>query len=78
MNGPECVLECVSDASDMECMSARGKTGHGPIQTGDVGRVRDGNGESNEPHRTISETVPAPRDAVCKVRSVFCEQSKRA
>ena len=56
MNVPECVLECVSDTNDKECV----EMGHGPIQTGDVGRVTDGNGEPNGPHGTIWETAPAP------------------
>ena len=78
MNGPECVLECVSDASDMECMSARGKTGHGPIQTGDVGRVTDGNGKPNGLHGIVLETALALQDTACEIRSVFCERPRRA
>ena len=61
-------MECVGDASDVECKSARGKTGHGPIQTGDLGRVMDG---------VILEIAPAPRNAVCEVRSWFCEPLNR-
>ena len=54
------------------------KTGRGPIQTGDVGRVTDGNGEPNGPNGTISETAPAPWDAACEVRSMFCEWPRHA
>ena len=69
MNAPECVLERASGANDMECMSARVEMEHGPTQTGDVGRVTDG---------IILETAPAPRDAACEVRSVFCGRPKHA
>ena len=62
------VPECVQTASNMACVSAREEMGHGPTQTGDVGRVMDG---------VISETAPAPRDAACEVHSVFCEWPKR-
>ena len=62
-NVPECVLERVSDANDMVCMSACVELGHGPIQSGDVGRVTDGNGEPNGPLGTILEIAPASRDA---------------
>jgi len=48
-------------------MSARGKTGHGPIQMGDVGRVTDG---------LILETASAPRGVVCEVSFVFCERPR--
>ena len=78
VNVPECVLECVSDASDMECMSARGKTGHGPIQTGDVGRVTDGNGKPNGLHGIVLETALALQDTACEVCSVFCGRPKLA
>ena len=74
MNVPECVSKCVQNANDMACE----KMGHGPIQTGDVGCVTDGNGEPNGPHRIVLETVPAPRDAACEVRSVFCGRPERA
>ena len=45
----------------------------------DDGRIRtgDGNGEPGRPHKVILETVPAPRDAACEVRSVFCERPER-
>ena len=36
---PECVSKRVSSANDMACVSAREKMGHGPTQTGVVGRV---------------------------------------
>ena len=58
----------MSGANDMACVSACEEMGHGPTQMGDVGRVTDG---------VISETTPAPRDAACEVRSVFCERPKR-
>ena len=69
MNVPECVSKCVLNANDKECVSAYEEMGHGPTQTGDVGRVTDG---------AILETAPAPRDAACEVRSVFCEWPRRA
>ena len=60
MNVPECVLKRVSGANDMACVSACVEMLQGPTLTGDVGRVTDG---------AILETAPAPRDAVCEVRS---------
>ena len=78
VNAPECVLERASGANDMAWLSAQDGVGHGLIQTGDVGRVTDGNGEPNGPHGTISETVPAPWNAACEVLSVFCEWLRRA
>ena len=69
MNVPECVLKCVQNANDMACVSVRVEMKHGPTQTGDVGRVTD---------RAILETVPAPWDAACEVRSISCERPKRA
>ena len=46
----------------------------------DDGRIQkgDGNGEPGRPHEVVLETAPAPQDAVCEVRSVFCERPKRA
>ena len=67
VNVPECVLKRVSGANDMVCVSACEEMGHGPTQTGDVGRVTDG---------AISETAPAPRDAVCEIRSASCKPPK--
>ena len=64
-----CVSKCVQNANDMACVSACEEVEHGPTQTGVVGCVTDG---------AILETAPAPRDAACKVCSVFCEWSKRA
>ena len=61
---PECVPEGKYRANDMECVSACEEMGHGLTQTGDVGRVTDG---------VILGTMPAPRDAACEVRSMFCE-----
>ena len=72
------VSKYVQNANDMECVCAYEEMGHGPTQMGDVGRVTDGNGEPNGPHGVILETAPAPRDAACEVRSVFCERPKRA
>ena len=69
VNVPECVLERASGAHDMAWLSAQDGVGHGPIQTGDVGRVMNG---------IVLETAPALRDAACEVRSVFCERPKRA
>ena len=69
MNVPECVLKRVSGANDMACVSACEEMGHGPTQTGDVGRVMDG---------AILETAPASRDAACEVRSMFCERPRCA
>ena len=65
---PECMSEREWSANDMACVSARKKMGHGLIQTGVVGRVTDG---------VISETVPAPQDSACVIRSVFCKPPKR-
>jgi len=56
----------------MECVSACVEMVLGPIQAG------DGNGEPNVMHGIVLETAPALRDAVCEVRSVFCERPKRA
>ena len=58
------VPECVQTASNMACVEME----HGPTQTGVVRRVTDG---------VILETAPAPWDAACEVRSVFCERPKR-
>ena len=66
-----------SSGNDMAWVSAREKMGHGPTQTGVVGRVTDGDRESNETDGIISGTAPAPRDAVCEIRSVFCKPPKR-
>ena len=66
---PECVPEGKYRANNMECTSAREEMGHGPTQTGVVGNVTD---------LVILETAPAPRDAACEVRSVFCEWPKLA
>ena len=55
----------------MACVSACGEMAHGPIQTG------DGNGKLDRLHGVVLGTAPAPRDAACEVRSVFCEWSKR-
>ena len=55
----------------MAWMSAREKMGHGPSQTGVVGRVSVESGEPSERDKVISETAPAPRDAACEIRSVF-------
>ena len=63
------VSKCVQNANDMTCVSACEEMGHGPTQTGDMGRVTDG---------VILETAPAPQDAACEIRSVFCERPRRA
>ena len=73
---PECVSKRVSSANDMACVSAREKMGHGPTQTGVGGRVTDGNSEPNETDGIISGTAPAPQDAACEIRSVFCKPPK--
>ena len=73
----ECVSERGSSGNDMAWVSAREKMGHGPTQTGVLGRVTDGNSELREPDGIISGTAPAPRDSACEIRSVFCEPLKR-
>ena len=75
---PEYVSEREWSANDMAWMSAREKMGHGPSQTGVAGHVLDGNGEPSERDGVILETAPAPWNAACEVRSLFCERSKRA
>ena len=69
---PECVSRCANGVSVMACVSACMEMDDGRIQKG------DGNGEPGRPHEVVLETAPAPQDAVCEVRSVFCERPKRA
>ena len=81
VNVPVCVVKCMSGASvlkrasgvsNMACVSACMELVLGPIQTGDL------NGEPGRPHKVVWVTAPAPPDAACEVRSVFCERPKRA
>jgi len=69
VNVPECVLERASCENYMAWLSAQDGMGHGPIQTGDMGRVT---------HGIVLETAPAPRDAAWEVCSVFCGRPKCA
>jgi len=66
------VLECVSSTSEMACVSACEELVHGRIQTGDT------SSEPGRPHKVVWVTAPAPPDAACEVRSVFCEWPKHA
>ena len=62
---PECLLKCVQNASDMECVSACMEMDDGPMQMGDL------NGEPNRLQRVNLVTATGSRDGAYVVHGVF-------
>ena len=68
---PECLLECVQNASVMACVSACEELVCGPTQTG------DGYSEPNGPLVSISGTAPVSWDVAYGARFAFSERPSR-